>query len=149
MDGRERAQWAAAKEGDPEELMRLADLAGCEGLRERAQADAELRTVALRAMQYCGDFSGLPWLAEVAGGASDAEARDALDSVVQLAARPRTATDPEDADELHEGCAALLVIARDTNRPRDRRVLAIRALRMLAERGCVKRADIPVDLDAR
>jgi hypothetical protein len=40
-------------------------------------------------------------------------------------------------------------MARDTSRPRERRVLAIRALRMLAERGCVSRGDVPGDLDAR
>jgi hypothetical protein len=148
MDDRERAQWAAAREGDPEDLMRLVDLVGCEGLRERAPGSAELRSVALQAMRYCGDFSELPWLADIAGGSSDTDAREALDAIVQLAARPRQATDPEDAQELHEGCAALLAIARDGNRPRERRVLAIRALRMLAERGCVRRADIPAELDA-
>jgi hypothetical protein len=148
MDERERAQWAAAKDGDPEELMRLADLIGCEGLHERASGSAELRSVAIRAMRYCGDFSELPWLAELAGGSSDVDAREALDVIVHLAARPRQATDPEDAEELHEGCAALLAIARDGNRLRERRVLAIRALRMLAERSCVRRTDIPADLDA-
>jgi hypothetical protein len=147
MDAREAAQWAAAKEGDPEELTRLADLVGCEGLRERA-SDAELRPTAIRAMQECRDFSELPWLAQVAGEGSDADARAALDSIVELSARRRRATDPEDADELHAGCGALLALARATDRPRERRVLAIRALRMLSERGCVKRADIPTDLDA-
>jgi len=28
-------------------------------------------------------------------------------------------------------------------------VMAVRALRMLSERGCVKRADIPADFDAK
>jgi hypothetical protein len=147
MDSRELAQWAAASEGDAEELGRLARRVGCEGLRERADAP-ELRTTAARAMQYCGDFSELPWLAQLAAGASDDEARAALESIVELAARPRRATDPEDADELHAGCAALLDLARATDRPKERRVLAIRSLRMLADRGCVKRSEIPTDLDA-
>jgi hypothetical protein len=147
MDPRELAQWAAAKDGDPEELGRLARLVGCEGLRERADTP-ELRITAARAMQHCGDFSELPWLAQLAAGASDDEARAALESIVELAARPRRATDPEDADELHAGCAALLDLARATDRPKDRRVLAIRSLRMLADRGCVKPADVPTDLDA-
>ena len=113
MDAREAAQWAAAegKEVDPEELARLADLVGCEGLRERADVPA-LRPTALRAMQYCRDFSELPWLAEVATTGSDDEAKEALEAVVELAARPRRATDPEDADELHTGCGALLELAR-------------------------------------
>ncbi|HEY8088112.1 MAG TPA: hypothetical protein VIF09_09705 [Polyangiaceae bacterium] len=148
MDPRETAQWAAAKDGDAEELARLADLVGCEGLRERADT-AELRLTAIQAMQFCTDFSELPWLAQVGGTGKDDEARAALGTVVELAAMPRRSTDPEDADELHVGCGALLELARTVDRPRERRALAIRALRMLADRGCVKRADIPVDLDAK
>ena len=148
MDPREAAQWAAAHDGEPEELMRLADLAGCEGLAEGA-AQPDLRPTALLAMQYCRDFSELPLLAQVGSEGTDGDARSALASAVALAARPRRSVDPEDADELHSGCATLLSLARDPARPRDRRVLAIRALRMLLEYGCVKRADIPADLDAR
>jgi hypothetical protein len=153
MDAREAAAWAAAsaggaQDGDPEELARLAGLVGCEGLRERADR-VELRGTALRAMQFCGDFSELPWLAQVATTGSDEDARAALDAAVELAARPRRAADPEDAEELHVGCGALLDLARSAERPRERRVLAIRALRMLSERGCVKRGEIPTELDAR
>jgi hypothetical protein len=148
MDEREQGAWGQADAGEPQELMRLADLVGCETLRERARS-AMLRATALRAMAYCPDFSELPWLADVAATGRDEEAIAALDAVVDQAARPRRSTDPEDADELHAGCAALLVLARATERPRARRVLAIRALRMLADRGCVSRADLPTDLDAR
>jgi len=150
MDAREASLWTAAgaKDADPEDLARLADLTGCTGLRERAD-DATRRMTALRAMQYCGDFSELPWLAEVATAGKDDEARAALDSAVELAARPRRATDPEDADELHAGCGALLELAKGAERPKERRVGAIRALRMLVDRGCVKKADIPTDLDAK
>ena len=146
MDPREAVQWAAAKDGEPEELMRLADLTGCEGLRERADR-AELRSTAIAAMQYCHDFSELPWLAQQALDGNDADAKAALDAAVALAARPRRATDPEDADDLHNGCTSLLSLARAPERPRERRVMAIRALRMLTEYGCVKRADVPTDLD--
>jgi hypothetical protein len=148
MDARESAQWTAGRQGDPEELMRLEDLVGCEGLVERA-ARQELRETAIRAMQYCPDFSELPWLARWATEGTTAEARAALETIDELAARPRRATDPEDAEELHEGCAALLDLARAQSRPRERRVLAVRALRMLADRGCVRPADIPADLGAR
>jgi hypothetical protein len=149
MDTREAAEWAAAstKDVDPEELARLAELVGCEGLREHGD-DATLRPTAIRAMQFCHDFSELPWLAQVGTTGTDDEARAALDAVVELAARPRRATDPEDADELHVGCGALLDLARGAERPKERRVLAIRALRMLTDRGCVKKADIPTELDA-
>jgi hypothetical protein len=149
MDEREEQAWAqAADAGEPQELIRLTDLVGCETLRERA-SNASLRTTAVRAMAYCPDFSELPWLADVAAAGREDDAMAALDAIVDQAARPRHATDPDDADELHAGCGALLALARGAERPRARRVLAIRALRMLAERGCVARADIPTDLDAR
>jgi hypothetical protein len=149
MDAREVAQWAAAKEGDPEELMRLADLVTCTGLRERGVQQPELRPTALAAARYCRDFSELPWLAQVGAEGNDADARAALDAVVDLAARPRRSVDPDDADELHTGCTTLLTLARTADRPRDRRVLAVRALRMLADYGCVKRPDIPTDVDVK
>jgi hypothetical protein len=148
MDNRETAQWDAAAQGDPEELMRLADLVGCSGLRERA-AVRELRATSIRALAYCSDFSELPWLAEIAAGKDDAEARAALETIEDLAARPRRATDPEDAEELRAGCQTLLALARSTQRPRERRVPAVRALRMLAEWGCVRREDVPKDVDAK
>lgn len=148
MDAREAAQWAAAAKGDPEERMRLEDLIGCEGLRERA-SQADLRVTAIVAMQYCSDFSELPWLAAVATDGMDTEARAALEAIDELAARRRRAADPEDADELHAGCSSLLALARSVSRPKERRVLAIRALRMLSERGCVRRMDIPTDVDVK
>ena len=148
MDAREAAQWAAAQQGDAEELMRLEDLVGCEGLRERAD-DPTRRMTALRAMEYCTDFSELPWLADWATEGGDADARAALETIGTMAARPRRATDPEDADDLRAGCGALLTLAKSASRPRDRRVLAVHALRMLAERGCVRRPDIPTEFDTR
>jgi hypothetical protein len=51
--------------------------------------------------------------------------------------------------ELGEGCRALLELSRSSSQPRPRRVAAVRALRMLSERGCVKRSDIPSDFDAK
>ncbi len=148
MSDRERAAWADADAGEAAEMLRLADLVGCSGLRERASAPA-LRLLAVKAMRYCSDFSELPWLADLATGGGDDVAAEALDSILDLAARPRRAVDPEDADELHTGCAALLALARAGDRPRSRRVGAVRALRMLADRGCVQRADIPTELDAK
>jgi hypothetical protein len=147
MSEREARAWSAAKEGDPDEAMRLADLVGCTGLRERA-AQVGLRSTAIRSMEYCADFSELPWLVQVGVEAEEGEARDALNAVVMLAARRRAANDPEDAEELHAACAALLTLAKDGDRPRGRRVLAVRALRMLADRGCVRPAEIPRDFDS-
>ncbi len=148
MDAREHEAWARAQDGGDDDDIRLADLLGCTGLRERAE-DAHLRPTAVRAMAHCQDFSELPWLADLGTHGGDGEAIAALDAIVDQAARVRRATDPEDADELHEGCGALLALAHATAVPAPRRVRAIRALRMLSDRGCVKRADIPVDLDAK
>jgi hypothetical protein len=148
IDPEEADAWARAREGDEDDRVRLADLVGCGGLEEGA-ARSDLRMTAIQAMAYCHDFSELPWLAGVAAGDDEAQARAALESIVDLAAQPRRATDPEDADELHTGCGALLGLARSMDRPKERRVPAIRALRMLVDRGCVKSGDIPTDLDAR
>jgi hypothetical protein len=148
MEPGEMRSWEQADSGEPPELIRLVDLVGCAGLRERSSRPA-LRATALRALAYCPDFSELPWLAEVAASGRGDEPRLALEAIVEQAARPRRAVDPEDAEELHTGCAALLALARATDRPKERRVLAIRALRMLADRGCVKLADIPGDLDVK
>jgi hypothetical protein len=91
----------------------------------------------------------LPWLAEVGQGGPDDEALAALDSAVEIAAMPRRAVDPDDAPDLRDGCDKLLVLAKDTARPKERRIRAIRALRMLSDRGCVDLSVIPRDLDAR
>jgi hypothetical protein len=146
MDAREAEQWQRAKAGDEDERIRLAALVGCTGLRERASEPA-LRGTAIAAMAHCPDFSELPWLVEVGTTSRDDEALEALDAVVDEAAGVRRATDAEDADELHAGCGALLALARTPTAPRPRRVRAVRALRMLADRGCVKLADIPHDVD--
>jgi hypothetical protein len=148
MDAREVDAWGRALDGGDDDDLRLADLVGCVGLRERAQ-DPRLRRTAVRAMAQCQDFSELPWLADLGVHAPDAEAIAALDTIVAQAARVRRATDPEDADELHEGCGMLLGLAKTATQPAPRRVRAIRALRMLADRGCVNRADVPADLDAK
>jgi hypothetical protein len=101
-------------------------------------------------MAYCRDFSELPWLVGVATQSrKGAEGTDALEAIVELAAHPRLAVDPEDAAELREGCQALVTLSRAAGQAKEHRVLAVRALRMLAERGCVNRADIPVDFDAK
>ena len=148
MNPVEVALWAAAKEGEAEDLMRLSDRVGCPGLRERASAP-ELRSTAVRAMEFCGDYSELGWLADLAMTASDEVALSALASIDALAALARRPLDPEDAEDLRAGCDGLMKLARSTGSGKDRRVGAVRALRMLADRGCVRRTDIPSDVDAK
>jgi hypothetical protein len=144
--------WARAKGGDADDLARLADREGAGGLAERGQSDPSVRLTATRALAFApepGAFAGLPFLAEVAGGTDDVQAQAALESALDLAARPRRAIDPEDAAEMKAGCDAMLALADDVKRARARRVGAIRALRMLADRGCVDASAIAPDLDAR
>jgi hypothetical protein len=145
LDPREADLWGRAEDGGADDLMRLADREGSSGLVERA-ADPGLRRTALRAMAFVHDFVGLPLLADAAAGGDEADARAALESAVELAAARRTARDPEDAEELKEGCDKLLALAKDAAAPKARRVLAADALRMLSERGCVKREEVPTGL---
>ncbi len=136
--------WGNAKEGDVEDLATLAVHEGAMGLVE-ASSEPALRKAALRAMGYARGWAQLPFLARVASDKDDAEAAVALDAAIELAARPRRSEDPEDSDELKEGCEALGGLARDAKRPRPRRIAAIRALRMLP---CPK-MELPTDLDAK
>lgn len=144
--------WTRAKEnvasGDGDDLARLADREGMTGILARSE-DPAWRATAIRAMGYTGGFDALPWLAGVARGASNDDAATALDVLVDMAARPRVAVDPEDAAELREGCDALLALAKDGQAAKSRRIVAIRALRMLSDRGCVASADIPTDFDIK
>ncbi len=141
---RDVAMWASARGGQTEDLATLATHEGAAGLVEAA-ADPELHVTALRAMAYARGWAQLPYLATTATGRDDDEARIALSSAVELGARPRRSEDVEDEAELREGCEKLGALARDVERAKDRRILALRALRMLP---CPKQ-DLPTDLDAR
>jgi hypothetical protein len=134
-----RAMGAGADEDD---FMRLADAEGAPGLLERAAAGADRRTIA-HALGYAEGMTQLAWLADVAADGADAEADAALRAVLEIAARPRRAIDPEDAPELAAGCRRLLALAREASRPPARRRRASSALRMLAEYGCVRLEDVP------
>ncbi|WP_394839393.1 hypothetical protein LVJ94_21135 [Pendulispora rubella] len=130
------AQWARAREGEADELARLARKEGALGLVERGSANAEWRETALRALAYADGWAGLPWLAEVGAGTNEKEAALALESASALAARPRRAVDPEDALELRAGCDKFLALAAQAQRPKPVTQAAARTLRMLAEYGC-------------
>ncbi len=150
LDPVELELWTRAKGFEADDLARLADHEGAGGLVTRASAEPAWRPTAIRAMAFApepGAFEELPWLARNARTESDPEAAAALDSVIDLAARPRRAIDPEDAAELREGCDLLLALAKDAQAPRARRIASVRALRMLSDRGCVKASDVPSDLD--
>lgn len=141
---RDVAMWTSAREGTTEDLASLATHEGAAGLVEAA-AEPELHVTALRAMAFARGWAQLPYLARAAAGTEDDEARIALDAAAELGARPRRSEDVEDEAELREGCEKLGALARDPARARERRVLALRGLRMLP---CPKQ-DLPADLDAR
>jgi hypothetical protein len=141
---RDVAMWTSAREGTTEDLASLATHEGAAGLVEAA-AEPELHRTAVRAMAFARGWAQLPYLARTATATDDEEAKMALDAAAELAARPRRSEDVEDEPELREGCEKLGALARDTARARERRVLSMRALRMLP---CSKQ-DLPADLDAR
>jgi hypothetical protein len=143
---RDHVMWAHARDGGSEEdLATLAVHEGAAGLVE-AVDDPVLRTTALRAMAFARGWAQLPALATVAAGEADEDAKVALESIVELAARPRRPEDPEDADELREGCDKLGALARDKGKDKARRIPALRALRMMP---CPKAEPLPTDLDAK
>jgi len=141
--------WTRAKDGDDDELARLAQKEGAHGLEERA-ASAQYRVTALRAMAFTPGFSSFATLGGAAEKGTDEEAKVAVESADAIAARKREQVDPEEDDELAAGCASLLAAAKNTQRARPIRIGAVRALRMLVDRPrCVKPADIPTDVDAK
>ena len=145
MDAREADAWARAQgRRTTTSDMRLADLVGCAGLRERA-GDAALRRTAIRAMAL------LPGLLRAAlarrVGARRQRRRGARGARRGRRLRPRASgarpipRTPTSCTRAAGRCSRWLATRRDAAAPR--RVRAVRALRMLADRGCVKRADIP------
>jgi hypothetical protein len=100
---------------------------------------------ALRAAPSARGYAHVPWLAETAASGVDEDARLALDALADVGARVRRAEEHEDEEELAGGCARLATLARAVDRPRARRVGAIRAARTLP---CPK-VELPADLDAR
>lgn len=145
---RDLAMWERARAADPndgvEELAVLAVHEGAVGLVE-ASSIPELRLTALRAMGYADGYAQLPTLAKVSTDGDDEQARAALDAAVTLGTRVDRNVDLEDAEELAAGCEGLVGLAKNTKKAKERRVLAIRALRMLP----CNAGDLPSDLDAR
>lgn len=145
---RDMLMWQNAKDGELEDLATLAAHEGAIGLVE-ATSDPALRATAIKAMAYARGWAQLPFLAKASTGKDDEEARLALESTLELATRPRRAEDPEDSDELRQGCASLVALARDPSRPRPRRVAAIRALRMMPCPPLEDAEALPTDVDAK
>jgi hypothetical protein len=135
MSEGEKKLWEAAKDGDEMELSRLANDRGPSGLVERA-SDPALRETAIRAMGYTRSLVGLPLLGDSAAKDPEPLATAAVQSAEMLAAEPRRTWDPEDADEVRQGCDKLKAAAADPARPKAVRDGASRAVKMLADLGC-------------
>lgn len=142
------ALWEQAVDGGADDLARLEAAVGSEGVTA-SYPYARRRLTALRSLAYAEDLDSFPFLATAATSGTDDEASASLDSVALLLARPRRATDPEDALQVREGCARLVALAKDAARSRSRRIRAVGVLRAAADRGWVRRGDIPSDLDGR
>ena len=141
--------WTRAKDGDDDEVARLAQKEGAHGLEERA-ASPQYRVTALRAMAFTPGFSSFATIGGAAEKGTDEEAKAAVESADAIAARKREQVDPEDDDELAVGCASLLAAAKNTQRARPIRIGAVRALRMLVDRPkCSRPSEIPTDVDAK
>lgn len=140
--------WGRAQgpEATEEDVMRLASTEGPTGLAEHA-TDKPTRLLAARAMAHTRGLAGLPWLAEACASDDADLAKEAALSATALAARGRDQNDPEDAEEMREGCTKLLAVAKDGKPAKDVRIGAVRTLRLLSERGCVKADEIPKDFD--
>jgi hypothetical protein len=143
---RDTVVWEGARQGDPDEVTRLYHYEGVARLLERGGRKPD-RMAVIAALAHAPDFTPFPWLADQAASGDDKEAVSALDSMVTLATRVRTTNDPEDADDLHDGCIRTLELARSSRQPKERRAAAVGILRMLVDRGCVKAEDIPTELD--
>lgn len=144
------ASWEEAKGLEPEELSRLATKEGPAGLREMAEDRPEYRVIALSAMGHTGSFSEFPWLLDVAEKGNESEAVAALESAIDLASNRRVASDPEDAEEIAVGCAKLADLVTKGS-GKQRRVLAARAAKLMADRECAKSLGalaIPAELSA-
>ncbi len=136
--------WTHAKDGEEEDLAALAAHEGAAGLAAAAK-DPEKRTTALRAASSARGYAHVAWLADTATGGSDDDARLALEALADIGARVRRAEEHEDEEELASGCTKLGELARDKDKPRERRVGAVRAVRTLP---CPK-IELPTDVDAR
>ena len=146
---RDLAMWNHARDGGTEEdLAALAVQEGGVGLVEAA-GDPSLTATAIRAMPFARGWAMIPFLATTLGGEDEALAKLAAASLQELAARPRRAEDAEDVDELREGCEKLGGVARDKDRPKERRIGSIRALRMMPCPPWPAGSAVPTDLDAK
>jgi hypothetical protein len=139
--------WIAARDADPAEKARLARAVGAAELLGALGDPGEVPEVALAALPYADDRDiALGPLAERARTEPGRRHR-LLVAILAIAGEPRGSREPLDPEGARRCGDILVAFARDAAVAREDRVLAVSALRALAERGLVERARIPGDLD--
>ena len=142
--------WRRAQEGDPVDLARLADREGAGGLLEGLEEGGPIGLAALAALPYAHDAdAAYQRLGEIVRQLEPSAAVPVIDTIAQIAARPRRQTEPLDPPGLKSCADALLGLAERKSLAKNVRAPAISALRMLAERGAVNASSIPADLDPK
>jgi hypothetical protein len=142
--------WRRAQEGDPVDLARLADREGAGGLLEGLEEGGPIGLAALAALPYAHDAdAAYQRLGEIVRQLEPSAAVPVIDTIAQIAARPRRQTEPLDPPGLKSCADALLGLAERKSLAKNVRAPTISALRMLAERGAVNASSIPADLDPK
>jgi hypothetical protein len=144
----EDALWRAAETQDEAALARLAIHYGALGLEESAAATPSRLPTALRAAGYAEGLHATAWLARAVSHAG-VERESALSALHEIAARKRLQHDPEDAPELKEACLTLSTFATGSEGTAEERARTVAILRMLADYGCMMRAQITNKLDSK
>jgi hypothetical protein len=142
--------WRRALERDPIDLARLADREGAGGLLEGLEEGGPIALVALAALPFADDADvAFQRLGEIVRQLDPASTGPVLETIVDMAARPRRQTEPLDPPGLRSCAEALMTLAEQKSLAKSIRAPAISALRLLAERRAVTAAAIPTDLDPK
>ena len=140
------ALFTAAEAGDPEDALRLLQREGTQGL-VRALSEEKLRVAAIHGL---GQTQGLGAVRPLVRAADDsAEPELALRTAVDLIVQARRSADVDAPEEIRDAARVLAEMTQDERRPPPVRALALRALRLLADRGAVAPGTIPTDGGAK
>jgi hypothetical protein len=144
------ALWQKAMEdGDDIDLATLADREGASGLLDAFEVGGQVGRTALTAMPYASDAPVVYHrLAQVVLLTKDDTQRGIVQTVHDIALRPRRLREPVDEDGRAACAEALLRIAREDGAPRTTRALAVSTLRLPAFAGLVRQEQIPTGFDA-
>lgn len=140
--------WIQAKDEDPLERARLAEIVGASGLLLGLEDGGAIAETALASLPYADDAEiALRRLGELAL-AADARGLDPLlAAILEIAGRPPKDREALDAEGARACGEAVVSIASRASLDRALRARAVSAARALAAKGYVDPARIPSDLD--